>query len=176
MIIKIALSLLLISLVLFFSDDALIEIGIPKAPEVVTQLGLISLLVAFLILIINGMFSILTLITQSLLSYFSANARIHRRLLFIQAKQLELKQLFLLRAQQVNYFHEDHKSKLLNQDNQRQIKALIEIIDKDLVILKYQLSKHDYLKLVQTRKQLINHQNLNGLLELQQTLAKHASE
>ena len=46
MIIKIALYLLLLSFALFVSDDILLELGIPKAPELVTRLGLISLLIA----------------------------------------------------------------------------------------------------------------------------------
>ncbi len=173
MIIKIALILLLIALALFLSDDFLIELSIPKAPELVTQLGLIALFIAFSMIFISGLIHIFSLIIQSLLNYFSAHERIRRRLLFIEAKQLQLKQLFFFKARQINYVHETNKSRLLTQDNKRQIKALLIIIDKDLILLKGRLPKSVYLDLIKARKHFINDQNLDGLLELQQTIANH---
>ena len=175
MIIKIALYLLLLSFALFVSDDILLALGIPKAPELVTQLGLFSLLIAFLMLCISGLVFIMSRIMQSVLNYFSAHERIHRRLLFIEAKQLQLKQLFFFKAKQIEYFHEQHKTHLLTQDNNRQIKALLLLIDRDLQHLKKHLPKADYLALAQARKQLYNDQNLNGLLELQKNIASHLS-
>ena len=175
MIIKIALYLLLLSFALFVSDDILLALGIPKAPELVTQLGLFSLLIAFLMLCISGLVFIMSRIMQSFLNYFSAHERIHRRLLFIEAKQLQLKQLFFFKAKQIEYFHEQHKTHLLTQDNNRQIKALLLLIDRDLQHLKKHLPKADYLALAQARKQLYNDQNLNGLLKLQKTIASHIS-
>ena len=115
MIIKIALYLLLLSFALFVSDDILLALDIPKAPELVTQLGLFSLLIAFLMLCISGLVFIMSRIMQSVLNYFSAHERIHRRLLFIEAKQLQLKQLFFFKAKQIEYFHEQHKTHLLTQ-------------------------------------------------------------
>ena len=173
MIIKIALYLLLLSFALFVSDDILLELGIPKAPELVTRLGLFSLLMAFLMLCISGLVFIMSHIMQSLLNYFSTHKRIHRRLLFIEAKQLQLKQLFFFKAKQIEYFHEQHKTRILKEDNQRQIKALLLLIDRDLQHLKKHLPKADYLTLAQARKQLYSDQNINGLLELQKTIANH---
>ena len=175
MIIKIALYLLSLSFALFVSDDILLELGIPKAPELVTRLGLISLLIAFLMLLITGLVFIMNRIMQSLLNYFSAHERIHRRLLFIEAKQLQLKQLFFFKTKQIEYFHEQHKTRLLAKDNNQQIKALLFFIDRDLQHIKKHLPKADYLALAQARKQLYSDQNLNGLLELQKTIANHAA-
>ena len=175
MIIKIALYLLLLSFALFVSDDILLELGIPKAPELVTRLGLFSLLTAFLMLCISGLVFIMSHIWQSLLKYFSAHERIHRRLLFIEAKQLQLKQLFFFKTKQIEYFHEQHKTRLMAEDNNRQIKALLLLIDRDLQHLKKHLPKADYLALTQARKQLSSDQNINGLLELQKIIANHAT-
>ena len=86
-----------------------------------------------------------------------------------------LKQLFFFKAKQIEYFNEQHKTHLLTQDNNRQIKALLLLIDRDLQHLKKHLPKADYLALAQARKQLYNDQNLNGLLELQKNIASHLS-
>ncbi len=67
MIIKISLSLLFLSFALFISEDILLELGIPKAPELLTQLGLASIFLAFLILLITGLTFIIDQITHSVL-------------------------------------------------------------------------------------------------------------
>ncbi len=175
MIIKIALSLLLLSFALFVSDEILLTLGISKAPELVTQCGLFFLFLALLLLVGTGLVLMVDQIIKSLIRYFSAHERIHRRLLFIEAKQLQLKQLFFFKAQQVNYFHEHHKKRLRVQDDRRQIKALLVIIDKDLQHIRNRIPKNDYLSLIHSRKQFYNDQNLNGLLELQELIAHHAS-
>ena len=174
MIMKISLSLLFLSFALFISEDILLELGIPKAPELLTQLGLASIFLAFLILLITGLTFIIDQITHSVLKYFSAHERIHRRLLFIEAKQVQLQQLFFFKAQQINYFHQHHKKHLLNKDNKQQIKVLISIIDKDLSKIKNHLPQDDYIEIYQARKKFYSDQDINGLLKLQQTIASHA--
>ena len=70
MIIKIALSLLLLAFALFVSDEILLTLGISKAPELVTQCGLFFLFLALLLLVGTGLVLMVDQIIKSLIRYF----------------------------------------------------------------------------------------------------------
>ena len=85
-----------------------------------------------------------------------------------------MQQLFFFKAQQIDYFHQHQKKRLLKKDNKQQIKALTSIIDKDLSKIKNHLPKADYLEIYRARKKFYNDQNIDGLLKLQQTITSHS--
>ena len=102
MIIRIALILTFAALTLFISADILLLLTIPKLSEMITQLGLVTLLSAFSLLVIIGLLTISKLIGSSCIIYFSAGQRLQRRLLFILTKQQQLKQLFYFKKEQIH--------------------------------------------------------------------------
>lgn len=106
MIIRIALLLLFAAFAVFLSVDFLLWLTLPALPSLLTKLGLALLFSAFSILLINALIVIIKLTAQTCLDYFSAPQRAHRRLLYIQAKQHQLKQLFFFKKIQINYFNE----------------------------------------------------------------------
>jgi hypothetical protein len=154
----------------FISGDLLLSLAIPDVPELMTQLGLAILLSAFALLLIAGLLVILKLITVSLFSYLSAGQRLQRRLLFIQAQQDRLQRQFYFRTLQINYINEFERKRLLRANNRQHIQALSKAIDKDLQMIKQQLSKTAYLQLQQEKVQYRDQQDIEALLKLQQKI------
>jgi hypothetical protein len=155
----------------FISVDLLLRLAVPGLPDLMTQLGLSTLLSAFALLLITGLFVIFKLIIASSFDYFSARQRLQRRLLFIQAKQDQLKRLFYFRTLQINYFNELKRKRLLRANNRQHIQSLSKAIEKDLVAIKQQLSKTTYLQLQQENVHYRDQQHVEALLKLQQKIA-----
>jgi hypothetical protein len=171
MIIRIALLLMFAAFAVFISVDLLIWLAVPGLPGLMTQLGLATLLSAFALLLITGLFVIIKLIIASCFDYFSARQRLQRRLLFNHAQQDRLKLLFYFRTLQINYFNELTRKRLLSANNRLHIQSLSEAIDKDLLTIKHQLSRTAYLQLQQENVQYRDHQDIEALLKLQQKIA-----
>ena len=171
MIIRIALLLMFAAFALFFSVDLLLWLAVPGLPGLMTQLGLATLLSAFALLLVTGLFVILKLIMASCCDYFSATQRVQRRLLFIQAKQDQLKQLFYFRTLQINYFNEHKRKRLLSANNRQHIRSLSKAIDKDLLSIKQHLPKKTYRQLHQENVRYRDQQDIQALLKLQQKIA-----
>lgn len=171
MIIRIALLLLFAAFAVFLSVDFLLWLTIPGLPQLLTQLGLALLFSAFSILLITGLIVIIKLTAQTCFDYFSAPQRAQRRLLFIQAKQLQLKQLFFFKKIQINYFNEVKRKKLLIANNQHHLQSLSKAIDKDLRLLKNQLSAANYQAFQQENKQYRKKKDIDALLKLQNKIA-----
>ncbi|MDD5460737.1 MAG: hypothetical protein PHG00_03750 [Methylococcales bacterium] len=170
MIVRIALLLMFTAFTVFISVDLLLSLAVPGLPELMTQLGLAILLSAFALLLITGLFVLIKMIIASFFSYFSASQRLQRRLLFIQAQQDRLKLLFYFRTLQINYFNELERKRLLRASNHQHIHSLSKAIDKDLQMIKQQLSKLAYLQLQQENAQYRDQQDVEALLKLQQKI------
>ena len=155
----------------FLSADLLLWLAVPVLPGLMTQLGLATLLSAFALLLITGLFVIIKLIIAVCYDYFSARQRLQRRLLFIQIKQDQLKQLFYFRTLQINYFNELKRKRLLSANNRQHIQSLSKVIDKDLQSIKQQLSKATYLQLQQENIRYRDKQDIEALLKLLQKIA-----
>ncbi|MEI6267808.1 MAG: hypothetical protein WCP01_02930 [Methylococcaceae bacterium] len=171
LIVRIALLLLLAAFAVLTSADLLLWLAIPGLPGLMTQLGLATLLSAFALLLITGLLLIGKLVVTACLDYFSTRQRLQRRLLFSQAKQEQFKQLFYFKKLQINYFNEVKRKRLLMADNRQQLQALSRAIDKDLLMIKPQLSKTTYLQLQQENTRYRNQQDIEALLTLQQKIA-----
>jgi hypothetical protein len=171
LIIRIALILTFAALTLFISADILLLLTIPKLSEMITQLGLVTLLSAFSLLVIIGLLTISKLIGSSCIIYFSAGQRLQRRLLFILTKQQQLKQLFYFKKEQIHYVTEHTRKRLLVADNRQQIKTLSTAISNDLKSLKHQLPKNHFLQLQKENIQCREQQDIEALIQLQQKIA-----
>ncbi len=159
------------SFAVFMSVDLLLWLAVPGLPGLMTQLGLATMLSAFALLLITGLFIIIKLIIADCFDYFSVKKRLQRRLLFIQAQQDQLKQLFYFRIVQINYFNELKRKRLLSANNRQHIQSLSKAIEKDLQSIKQQLSKTTYLQLQQENDQYRDQQDVEALLKLQQKIA-----
>ncbi len=167
MIVRIALLLVFTAFALFFSVDLLLWLAIPGLPNLLTQLGLVTLMIAFGILLSAGLFIIIKLTLATFFNYVSTKERLERRLLFINVKQEQLKQLFYFKTIQVNYFSELKRKRLLQANNKQHLKSLSKVINKDLQSLKKHLPKSQYLQLHQVYRQSLKQQNIEALLKLQ---------
>lgn len=170
MIIRIALLLMFVAFAVLLSVDLLLWLAVPGLPGLLTQLGLVTLLSAFALLLITGLFVLIRLIIAACLDYFSARQRLQRQLWFIQAKQEQLKQLFYFRTVQINYFNELKRKRLLSANNSLHIQSLSKAIDKDLQLIKQQLSKTTYRQLQRENIQYRDQQDIEALLILQQKI------
>lgn len=155
----------------FSSVDMLLWLAVPGLPGLMTQLGLVTLLSAFAIILLSGLVIVGKVIITSCFFYFSPQQRSERRLWFIQAKQEQLERLFYFQTLQINYFHEFKKARLLRANNRQHIKSLSKAIDKDLQTLKQQLPIAAYQQLQRANVQFRNQQDIEALLALQQKIA-----
>jgi hypothetical protein len=169
-IIRIALLIMLVSLILLLTADLLLWLAMPALPELMTQLGLTLLLGAGALLLLTGLVRGIGLVIRAGLDFFSATQRMQRRLLFIQTRQDQLKQLRDARTLQIRYFTQLQKKRLLNRNNHKHIRALSKAIDNDLLALKSRLPKNLYLQLQHEKAQYRNQHNSEGLLQLQQKI------
>lgn len=171
LIIRIALLLMLAAFTVLISADVLMWLAVPSLLRLMTELGLIILLTAFALLLITGLLGALRLILPPCRAYFSAHQQKQRRLLFMQSKADQVKQLFYFKAAQVNYFHELTRKRLLNANNRKHIKLLAKTIDQDLLAVKHQLSATTFTQLRQENNRYRNRQDGAALLSLQQKIA-----
>jgi hypothetical protein len=170
MIIRIALLLLLCAFALLGSADLLSLLTIPYLPEFITQLGLGLLFCAFALLLIMGSLLMVKHIAQASVSYFSVTQRGQRRLLFIQSKQQQLKQLFYCQALRIHYVHELKRQQLLRRNNRKHLAALSNAIDQDLHTLKAHLPSTMFKQLQQQNRYYRQQQDSAALLQLQQKI------
>ena len=170
MLIRITLLLMFAAFAVFLSVDLLLWLAVPGLPGLLTQLGLLTLLSAFALLLTAGLFVVIKLVIVACSDYFSAKQRLQRRLWFIQARQDQLKQLFYFRTVQINYFNERKKKQLLRANNRKHIQSLSKAIDKELRSMQQKLSKSTYLQLQQENAQYRDQQQVEALLKLQQKI------
>lgn len=170
MIIKIVLLLTLAAFCMIMLADLLLSLSLPSLPELLTQLGIITLLSAFLLLVATGLLMVIkrTLLTWRV--YFSASQRLQRRLWFIQAKQDRLVRLLYFKTVQISYFKQLKIKQLLKANDQKQLQTISKKIVRDLSRLKRQLPKATYVQLQQEHKRWLALGDLDALLTLQQKI------
>ncbi|MCX7094997.1 MAG: hypothetical protein NTY50_16305 [Methylobacter sp.] len=171
MIIRIALLLFLAALPVFVAVEVLVRLAVPVLPNALTALGSAMLLSAFTLLISAGLWGLAKIIVNSALAYFSAKQRAQRRLWFVQARREKVKRLFYFKTVQINYINELTRKRLLQRNTRKHIRSLAKAIDKDLRAIKTQLPETRYRQLQQDNVRYRNQQNVEALLQLQQTIS-----
>jgi hypothetical protein len=170
MIIRIALLLVLFAFTLLALASFLVRLSIPKLPEIFVLLGLGLWFSAFALLLISAVLWLVKYLLKELINYFSASQRGQRRLLFIENKQQQLKQLFHFRALRIHYFHELKRRQLLKHHNRKHLNALSTAINKDLQALKSRLPHSTVKQLQQENRRYRKQQDSAALLQLQQKI------
>ena len=170
MIIRITLLLLVCAFAALSSADLLQVVALPVLPDFITSVGLGLLFCAFLLLLSAGLWVIAKQIWQAIGNYCSASQRGRRRVLFIQTKQRQLKQLFHCRALRINYVHELKRQQLLRLNQRKHLNALSKAIHRDLQALKTHLPKTTFQQYQQQIRNYRQQQNSAALLQLQQKI------
>ena len=170
MIIKIVLLLTSAAFAMIMIADLLLKLSLPSLPELFTQLGIVTLLSAFLLLVVTGLLMVIKRIMLTWKAYFSASQRLQRRVWFIQSKQDRLMRLLHFRAVQISYFTKLKRKQLLNTNDQQQLQALSIEITRHLSRIKRQLPKATYVQLQQERRQWLALKDMGALLRLQQKI------
>jgi len=173
MTIRVSLLLLACAFALLVAADLLSWLALPYLPEFITQLGLALLFCAFALLLIMVAVLIAKQILQAVRHYFSASQRGQRQVLFVQAKQQQLMQLFFCRALRINYYHEIKRQQLLRHNQRKHLNALSKSIDKDLQSLKNSLPKNIFKQLQQENRHYRQQQDSAALLQLQQKITTY---
>ncbi len=175
MTIRIALLLLFFALAVLSLAEVLLWVGVATVPELLIQLGLGLWFSAFGLLLMTALLWFANTLLQESRAYFSAHQRGQRRVLFIQTKQQQLKQLFHFRALRINYFHELKRQQLLKRNNHKHLNALSKAIDQDLQALKTSLPTATFKQLQQENRRYRKQQNSAALLQLQQKITTFTS-
>lgn len=150
--------------------DLLLNLSLTGLPEICTQLGVMTLLSAFLLLVTTGLLMLSQRIIQGWKAYFSASQRLQRRLWFIQAKQDRLVRLLYFRVVQVNYFTKLKRKQLLRVNDEQQFQSLSKQIASDLIRIKRQMPKTTYMQLQQEHRRWLALKDMDALLTLQRKI------
>ncbi|WP_156830579.1 hypothetical protein [Methylobacter marinus] len=171
LIIKIPFLLFLSSLPVFVLAAVLLRLKIPGLSELVAHLGSAMLLSALALLIVTALLGMPGIIARSVLFYFSAGQRLQRRLLYIQAQQARITQLFHFKTLKIKYLNELHRKHLLKANNRKHIRSLSKAIHKDLLAIKKNLPKSTFRQLQQEHLRYRKQMDTEALLKLQQKIA-----
>ncbi len=129
------------------------------------------LLIAFALLIISALLGITKIIARSVSGYFSSKQRVLRRLLFVQARQNQVKRLFYFKTLQLKYFSELNRKRLLKANTRKHIRSLSKAIDKDLLSIKKRIPGTTFKQLQQENARYRDQQDIEALLKLQQKIS-----
>jgi hypothetical protein len=170
MIIRIVLYLTFAAFGMMILADLLLRLSLPSLPAVFTQLGIVTLLIAFLLLVLAGLLMLIKHIVLAWKAYFSASECLQRRLWFIQAKQDRLIRLRHFRHLQISYFTKLKRKQLLRTNDQQQLQALSKEITRHLSRIKRQLPKAIYAQWQQEHRQWLALRDMEAMLTLQQKI------
>jgi len=151
--------------------ELLLWLAVPGLPNAFTMLGSAMLLSGFAALVIAGLLGLVKIIVRAMLDYFSAKQRAQRRLWFVQARQDQVKRLFYFKTQQIKYFSELNRKRLLKLNNRKHIRSLSKAIDKDLLSIKPKLPETTYQQLQRDNVRFRKQQEIESLLKLQQKIS-----
>jgi ABC-type multidrug transport system fused ATPase/permease subunit len=170
MIIKVVLFLTLTAFGMMMLADLLLKLSLSNLPGLFTQMGIVTLLSAFLLLVVTGLLMVFKRIVLAWRAYLSVSQRLQRRLWFNQAKQDRLMRLLYFRRAQISYFNKLKRKQLLSINDRQQLLAISKEITRDLLRIKRQLSKTTYVQLQKEHRQWLVCQDLEALLKLQQKI------
>ena len=170
MMIRLALFLAVVAFGLMMLAYLLVILSLPSLPELFTQLGIVILLSAFLLLVLIGLFMVTKHIVLAFKTYFSVCQRLQRRLWFIQAKQDKLLRLLHFKRVQISYFTKLKRQQFLRINDKQQLQVLSKEIAKDLLRIKLHLPKVIYVQLQQEHRQWLALQDMEALLTLQEKI------
>jgi len=151
--------------------DLLLWLAVPALPSVLSQLGLVTLLSAFFVLLGVGLAHGLKITARAIADYFSSAQRTRRRLLFAQARQDQVKRLFYFRTVQLKYFNTLKRTRLLKANNRKHLHLLSNAISRQLMSAKPDLAAETFKELQQQHAHYRRQQNVAALLQLQQQIA-----
>lgn len=171
MIVRISLLLIFASVPVFLLVEVLLWLAVPGLPQALTQLGSAMLLIAFALLIISALLGLSKIVARSVSTYFSSKQRVQRRLLFVQARQDQVKRLFYFKTLQLKYFSELNRKRLLKANNRKHIRSLSKAIDKQLLSIKKSIPGVTFKQLQQENSRYREQQDIEALLKLQQKIS-----
>lgn len=163
--------LILASLPVLLLVELLQWLIVPGLSGALTLLGSAMLLSGFAGLILAGLLGVFKIVVRSITEYLSARQRAQRRLWFIQARQDQFKRLFHFKAQQIKYFSELNRKRLLKRNNRKHIQLLSKAIEENLLSIKSKLPEAAYQQLQQDNIRFQKQQDIEALLKLQQKIS-----
>jgi hypothetical protein len=150
-------------------------LNIANLPELFIKIGLGLWFSAFGLLLITSFVWLANFLLHEVRAYFSASQRGQRRILFIETKRQQLKQLFFFRALRINYLYELERQLLLKRNNRKHLNALSTAIDNELQTLKTHLPDATFKQLQQENRRYRKQQDSAALLQLQQKITSLTS-
>ncbi|MEI7840724.1 MAG: hypothetical protein WCJ11_09510 [Methylococcaceae bacterium] len=172
MLIRIAFWMILLCLPLFFLAKMLLIFTFLVISTFMMYASAFALLAGFMLLILTGLIFSLKKWWLILQRYFSAEQRGQRRILFIENQHKNRHRLFYFQRLQLTYFKEQQRKQILEINNQAQINALSEAIERDLKQMKARISKADFLQWQQENRRYLAQHNEQALVKLHHKISK----
>jgi len=169
-IIRISLLLFFASIFFFIGLVLLLRLAVPNLPELMMQLGSVLLLSAYALLLLAAAVAVFFIILRTLAHYFSTPQRLLRRVHYNLSKQEQISRLFHFKAVQIKYSNELKKDSLLKANNRRQLRALTKSIQKELLLIKKDISAANFNGLQKELTSYHSRQDIDALLKLQRRI------
>lgn len=130
------------------------------------KIAALMLLFACGLLFFLGLINVLKRCFNVVCTYFSAQARENRKMLFSQNQKQTHQRLLHFKCLQLHYFKELEREKLLKKNNATHINALFDAIERDLSRHKQNIPKTSFLQFQRENRLFRRQQNEQALLEL----------
>lgn len=140
------------------------------------KIAALMLLFACGLLFFLGLISVLKRCFDIVCTYFSAQARENRKMLFAQNQKQTHQRLLHFKRLQLNYFKELEREKILKKNNTAHIHALSDAIERDLYRDKQKIPKALFLQFQRENRLFRRQQNEQALLELHVKISTRVSD
>lgn len=144
------------------------QLGLALWAALIYRLAGIALLLAFCGLSLLGVWSLSRALVQTILAYFSAEARALRRLLSLRIRRDESRNRLLAQARQLRFWARIKRQRLADRDDKRQLRALFRAIDDELKAAKAQFGARRCQLLRKALRQHLKQADVHAMLALRE--------
>jgi hypothetical protein len=159
------------ALIVFVLTAFSAKLGVMVVANSLAKLGIVMMFTAFSILIVIAFLGLTKTTLLNIAVYFSLANRSRRNALFLQSNHDLINRQFYFRTLQVRYWTQKKINQMLNKNNQQQILALSNSINKDLQVLKKNLPALTFKRLQIENRTHLNRLDIEALLHLQQKIS-----
>lgn len=128
------------------------------------------LLLVFALLLLLGFVLITHSIVADLRSYFVKEAMAKRQVLFMQNKKQHFARLSAFKSQQLYYFHQFKRQRLLAADDKKQRAKLYAAINEELIAIKHKMPVKHYQLWQKTLRRYHKQADANAMLALREQI------
>jgi hypothetical protein len=170
MLFRVFLLLTACAFALFFAGWVVQKSVSANLAEFMDTIGVDTLLAGFALLLTAGAFHAVKFIAADIAHYFSGQEETRRKILFAQARRLELEQRQICELRQLDYFHVLNRARLLRANDKKHLRLLAKSLYRQLRAVRDNMPRPLYKDLKKAIRAHRRRQDCEALLSLQEQI------